>query len=705
MGTVRLGVFPSINNKILQDKIANDIASFFINKFPVGFFYHLFIDTQNKNASQYIINSNGEFVKYESGQKILQPNIKFSFEQGSNNIKDTFNGIYNVNMKPGAYSIDTDLTGYKPIYEDCYGSILSVNDYPIRNNVNIKIICQTKADQLAIANILNSNFKAGTYGDIVEVDTLIPLPQLLMEYLRSCLMKPEILNLSKLKENSNKYDEYKKEINKKFMELIYKFSNGAIKPYKSNSTESNYEFVYCYNRKQRVYFKLEEPELDSGNKKGNVYDSFSIDISGYIDYANTISFITSVPSIIRGTKNNWYLKTSNNKDKNLYYSMMKFKEVYRENRFLKFINNDYIHFYLERELLMSVKEESFDLLDEILTEKQFPAHYHVLKALLSLIKTQEEFDELFEVVIYKDRYPITDYEIDKSFHIKVHNCDLQVPYYIDVFLNKNKYNLYLEKMKDYLNKYEINWDESNINTNRGYNNDILWGKYKGQIIYDHNTVQLSPDYIGRDINKIYSSISNNKGSNWNINFENGEALDKNTNAFLPIKTNLYLVPDPSFDYYFLEITKKRYETPELIKDGTMTNFLRDREYYFYNDDGDLEKVDKELNPNPDPSIIYYHYETEYDDIKYIKLEDMSNGFNINKDYYIYDSDNNKFLEIDVYKMLVPNQNFKYYIKKEDTDEFVEVKNISKFDKDLQYFINITDKDYGNIFIKVIEKNE
>ena len=84
---------------------------------------------------------------------------------------------------------------------------------------------------------------------------------------------------------------------------------------------------------------------------------------------------------------------------------------------------------------------------------------------------------------------------------------------------------------------------------------------------------------------------------------------------------------------------------------------------------------------------------------------MSNGFNINKDYYIYDSDNNKFLEIDVYKMLVPNQNFKYYIKKEDTDEFVEVKNISKFDKDLQYFINITDKDYGNIFIKVIEKNE
>ena len=84
---------------------------------------------------------------------------------------------------------------------------------------------------------------------------------------------------------------------------------------------------------------------------------------------------------------------------------------------------------------------------------------------------------------------------------------------------------------------------------------------------------------------------------------------------------------------------------------------------------------------------------------------MSNGFNINKDYYIYDKDNNKFLEIDIYKMLVPNQNFRYYIKKEDVDEFIEVKNISKFNKDLQYYINVYDKDYGNIMVKVIEKGE
>lgn len=686
MGTVRLGVFPSINNKITQDKIANSIASFFIHKFPMGFFQHLYIDTQNKNASQYIINTNGEFVKYESGQKILQPCIRFTFEQGANNIGDAFNGIYNVNMKPGAFGIDTDLTGYKPIYEDCYRTIVSVNDYPIRNNVNIRITLQTKADQLAVLNIINSNLKAGTYGDIVEVDTVIPIPNLMMEYLRSCLFKPEIMNLSKLKTNSDEYNDYKREINKKFTEMIYRFSNGAIKPYKTNSTESDYNFIYGYERKQRVYLKLEEPQPDTGNKKGNTYDSFNIDLSGSIDYANTISFLTSVSSIIRGTKNNWYLKTSDNKDKNLYYSTMKFKEVYRETRMLQPINNDiYFHFYLERELLMSMKEESFDLLDEILIEKQFPAHYHVLKALLSMISTQKEFDELFKVVIYKDRYPIDEYEIDSKFHIKIHNCDLQVPYYIEIFINKNLYNNYIERMKDYLDKYEIDWNEGNINTNRGYNNNIFTGCYRGQIIKDHNEIQLSKDYIGRDISKMYTTTTvSNPGSYW----------DMNGNSFVPIKNQLYLIPDPSFDYYFLEYYTVKYDNPLLIKDGKLDKFESGIEYLYKNRVDKLVKADYDIPIN---TVEYYHYVYTYNKARYIPIKDMSNGFNINKDYYICDKENDRFLLTDITKMLIPNPYFKYFVYNKDKNEFIEIKNLNKFDDNIQYYIS-SDGNFSQIII-------
>lgn len=688
MGTVRLGVFPSINNKILQDNVANQVCDWFINKFPVGFFNHVYIDTQNKNASQYIINSNGEFTKYETGQKIVPPNIRFSIEQGANNIKDAFNGIYNVNMKPGAFEIDTDLTGYKPIYEDCYGSILSINDYPIRNNINVTLTLQTKADQLAVANILSSNFKAGTYGDIIICDTKIPLPNLLMEYFRSCFFKPEIMNLSKIKKSDPKYNEYKKEINKKFTEFMYRFSNGAIKPYKStNFGVTDYEFSYVYERKQRVYIKFDDPDLDSGNKKGNVYDKFNITLSGSIDYANLISFITSVPAIIRGTKNNWYLKTSENRDKNLYYSMMKFKEVYRENRFLKPISENYFHFYLERELLMSLSEESFDLLDEILVEKQFPAHYHVLKALLSLIKTQEDFDKLFKVCIYKDRYAIEDFEIDKNFHIKVHNCDLSVPYYIDIFINKFEYNKYMEQIEELLKKYDINWKEVNYNTNRGYNYNQLFGYYDGKIIRNHNQIQYDNNYIGRDISKMNSSLL--RGSVWNSNSEN---------VFLPIKKVLYLVPDPSYDYYIRDYETVDYDAPKLVKDGYLKKFKEEIKYFYYNNYDELvENKAKEPNSKKE----YYHYEYTYTRYKYTKVG-LANGFNINNDYYIYDDENKEFLPVDINKVLIPNPAFKYYILDKTTNKFREIKNISEFDDKIEYYINIYDNEIGNIIIKVKE---
>ncbi len=696
MGTVRLGVFPSINNKIMQDKIADQVKNWFINKFPTGFFNHIYLDTQNKNASQYIINSSGEYVKYESGQKIITPNIRIAIEQGENNIDDAFNGIYNVNMKPGAFGIDTDLTGYKPIYEDCYGSILSVNDYPIKNNISINIKVQTKSDQLAVANILNSNFKAGTYGDIIVVDTVIPIPNLLMEYFRSCFFKPEITNLSKMKTNDTKYEEYKKEINKKFMEFMYRFSNGAIKPYKDvDKTNADYNFVYGYERKQRVFVRFDKPELDSGNKKGNTYDSFGISLSGHIDYANLVSFVTSVPAIIRGTKNNWYLKTSTDKDKNLYYSMMKFKEVYRENRFLEPIGKEYAHFYLERELLMSFKEESFDLLDEILTEKQFPTHYHVLKALLSMIDSKDKFDQLFKVVLYKDRYITEDYEIDEKFHFKVHNCDLTVPYYIDIFVNKDVYQNYINKMKDYLNRFKIDWDESNINTNRGYNNNLLCGTFKGMIINNHNSIQFDSDYIGRDISKIYTSDASYKGSSWNIEFDANLPISHDRNKFILVQKKLFVIPDPSYDYYLRDTKYKEYDKPILVKDGKISNFANNIKYYFYNELGDLTENTLEI---PDESIIYYHYIYSYAIHKYIKTN-VKKGLDINEDYYIYDSDNDKYLLIDIYKILTPNPYFKYYIKDSTSNEFKLVKNIDSFKEDVNYYINTYDLEMGHIIAK------
>ena len=82
---------------------------------------------------------------------------------------------------------------------------------------------------------------------------------------------------------------------------------------------------------------------------------------------------------------------------------------------------------------------------------------------MSTVKTQKEFDDLFKVVIYKDDIPLDkhEYSIDKNFNFHIINCDLTIPYYIDVFVNRYLYANKIDKMKDFLKKLGINTDEPN----------------------------------------------------------------------------------------------------------------------------------------------------------------------------------------------------------------------------------------------------
>ena len=69
MATVRLGVFPSIDNKTSQDQIAQQIVEWFVRRWPPTFFNNIFIDNQSNVANNYIINTDGNMVSYTSGQK------------------------------------------------------------------------------------------------------------------------------------------------------------------------------------------------------------------------------------------------------------------------------------------------------------------------------------------------------------------------------------------------------------------------------------------------------------------------------------------------------------------------------------------------------------------------------------------------------------------------------------------------------------
>ena len=605
MGTVRLGNFPSLNNKRLTDSIDKGILYYFLDKFPRNFFTNIYMDNQTGMSGNYNINSNGELIKIETGKKLNDPLLRFNIRHGANKTTEAFGGdIWNVNQRPGAYAIDTDLTGYRPILYDPYGVKIALNERTVHHTFDMNMIFESKDDQMACCNYLDSNLKM-EYVDVIEIKTFIPMHRLMMEYLRASIFKSEINVLNKMKMDSKEKEEYQKKINTMFCEHMYKFSENHIKPYSlidPKNDDKNY--VYGYWQIQRITIHFDPYDADEGTKKGNAWSNFGVSLNGWIEFGNPIGFITSVPAIIRGSKNNWYMKTSSETDRNNYYHLMQFKEIFTDTRRLLRVSEKlYQHFYFEKEIMMSAKVEDFNILDDVIVEEDTPSHYAVMKALLSTIDTQEDFDLLFNVVIYKGDTPIDrrEYSIDKRFNFHIVNCDLTVPYYIDVFVNKAVYASKIEKMMGFLKKIGVDLTEPN-----------------------------------------YKFYGNGFGT---INAIMGQRYDEATGEikeFVRAMPDNFLVVDNDFEYY-TKITEKGEDKYYKVSQEQIFN-NRDMNLYVYLN-GEYISVDIDKIPIPNPKIEFYTYDRssdtyiqcknleKFDKLQtyYITTDEFRSGGNINMD--------------------------------------------------------------------------
>ena len=653
MGTTRLGIFPSLDNKVMYDLVDKGLTEWILGRFPNDFFTHVFIPDQSSVANNFTLNKDGELIPVNTAPVLQPPYVRMNVTHSINNQSEVFGtDIMNPNQQPGAFMIDTDLTGYRPIYQDPFHVIISLNERTIRCEFTITMTVQNKADQIGLMNYLDTFLKMN-YVQVIDIPTVIPMHNLLMEYVRSCIFKPEILALDRMIDDKDTQNKFKSSINEMFMAMMYDYSQNHIKPYKPSQKEKDSEgnlidiknYSYCYNQMNKIYVKFDKYSADEGNKKNNLYNSFSVSVSGNFDVGIPISFITSIPAIIRGTRNNWYLKSSDNKTRDNYYQMIQFKEVFEDNRHLVALNpNIWRHFYYEKELMMSSVTENFNILDDIIDISESPSHYYIMKALLSMVTTQEEFNKLFKVVIYKNDEPIDNnlFEIDKEFNFKVYQCNLTVPYYIDVFINASIFKSNINAIRTKLENNGINWwnyfdkamkNEKDISFS--YFTNIIKTDFKSYFLGQSGKINNSSNVNYRYVINPYESNTHVDRGYRGIGYIPHYKVQKGTDIeFVPIKYINFIVPDTQFEYYILN-----------------------------------------------------------SDNKYIKLSNDEIASIVDK-LSVFIKVGNQYVECDYDKIMIADTKYKYYIYDKATDTFILQTNLTYFDKIQQYYILKSEYNYN-----------
>ena len=456
------------------------------------------------------------------------------------------------------------------------------------------------------------------------METQILLPNMMIEYLRKCVFKHELDMLDKMVGDSEDKRNYRNKINERFTEYLYDFSNKCIKPFREQEMENGVKnYTYVLNRTQYLTFKIEKPDGDEGTKKGGLYTSFNVNMSGWMEYANPVSFITHVPAIIRGKKNDHFIRLSSKTDYKGKTSIMEFKEVFKDERKMKLIDlNKWKKFYTEYEIMMSSVTENFNILDDVIDREDTPTTYCVMHALLDFIETKEQFNELFKVHIYKNNDAISEdtYSIDEKFNITIHDCDLMVPYYIDIYVNIYKYQTLLDRIIKYLYDSGLLVDKNgnllfvlNPNSNELYKMISQYMMHtKHNSIYGDDTLYLlvgSP-YFWKYINR----------RGWHYITKNLE-----NNTFVPIKTTDFATASPEYDYYTLSVKNEYIPVTEEVVE------IRDDLQFYFKDGNEYFAINREEVLIPDPKYNYYVYNNE--EHKFALCVNLKK-FEKNKQYYI-----------------------------------------------------------------------
>lgn len=400
-------VFPASNN--INDaslfQIYRAVANHIFNLIPIHLFQTVILDFKD-NIKDVFAYKNGKLDNVGEATKLPIPSIIMEFIGTGNNYKDTHFNSINTPLQnyAGAEGINVEKRGLNAIYSDINNIQIFTGNIYCKSTFNITFALQTLDDRNNFANILDTNLKQHYGYQLEKIDTRYLLPNEMINYLKKCVFAKDINYIKDNQVNLSDEDIKQRadEIDNSFIQYMEASSAGVISRFTNKNSEIDKDNLrLSYNRLSNAYYKLDDQiQLSEGEKRGDLYDKFTITASGYIEYYNLMNFVTSVPLTVNGEFTDNYLVNSRNADANYNSRLKVMNTVFTDTRDPLFLPVEYKNFALLYEDKEFVCENGYDT-------------YPVLFKMMEEYKNEPSISPFS--FLFFDKYDNINYENFKDF--------------------------------------------------------------------------------------------------------------------------------------------------------------------------------------------------------------------------------------------------------------------------------------------------
>lgn len=468
MGQRYLCSFPATNNA--SQNIASmyrGIVEKILQKFLPFRFNTVVIDTKNGIPNVYNTDNGYKLGRRYEEKEPLKPIIRFEFINKGNNYDDTQLGLYNLKRMASAHGFDNEMRGYIPFFKDIFDVKMWYSPVFTKTEININIILKSRDDQLAFANIIETNIDQhyGLYFDNTPVGFYLPR-DLILSY-RQGLFKSKLEELNNPEYDLVLRDKMIDGINEVVYEWLRMGSSGYIDaaetPLNDNTTDKLYDLLTFRN----VFVKFEKFQIEEPEKRGKVIMQTSISSSGFLEFHSIMNFILDMPSFVNG---NWldreaFIIRDQNTEKDLikYFATRYTYDLEKD----PFFNNEenrnrFRCLHLEEDIKIDTPNELIDFAEDFLPEIPISKKFQLVYERM----TEDEKRDYIHVSVYKQYELLTrmqDYFQDGKY-ISIIDPDESMPYnialYIDIIFFAKKWTIISRDILNFLTKEGLGLEEA-----------------------------------------------------------------------------------------------------------------------------------------------------------------------------------------------------------------------------------------------------